>query len=216
MISLEKQHARQHLLEAFWTLYEKKELEKISIIELCEVARYNRATFYRYFDNIHMILDEAIEDFITFPRSVFSNIQNFQVVFKEDIILRFFLSILKKNELHIQLLIMHHHEYILEEKIKTMIIEILKSKLDIDEKQFIQLRYLLEYQISGIMGILIHWVKQQNELDEKTLINLVLTVSSKGFLTILQSLFPPVNMEEIDHDHAEILQMISQIKDDKY
>lgn len=111
---------------------------------------------------------------------------------------------------------MHHHEYLLDEKIKAMIIEILKSKLDIDEHQFIQLRYLLEYQISGIMNVLIYWFKQQNELDEKSLINLVLTVSGKGYLTTLQSLFPPVNIDELDHDHAEILQMISQMIDDEY
>ena len=43
---MEKRDAKAEFLTAFWKLYEKKELEKISIRELCQTAGYNRTTFY--------------------------------------------------------------------------------------------------------------------------------------------------------------------------
>lgn len=58
---MEKRDAKAEFLTAFWKLYEKKELEKISIRELCQTAGYNRTTFYVYYDDIYDLLDKAIE-----------------------------------------------------------------------------------------------------------------------------------------------------------
>ena len=49
-----------NFITAFWQLYEDKRIEKISIRELCQVAGYNRATFYAHFKDIYDLVDKAI------------------------------------------------------------------------------------------------------------------------------------------------------------
>ena len=56
-----KRDAKAEFLTAFWKLYERNEIEKISIRELCQAAGYNRTTFYVYYDDIYDLLDKAIE-----------------------------------------------------------------------------------------------------------------------------------------------------------
>lgn len=41
------------LREAFWTLYTKKPIEKISIKEITDLAGYNRGTFYLYYKDVY-------------------------------------------------------------------------------------------------------------------------------------------------------------------
>ena len=48
------------LKEAFWRLYATKPIEKITVGEVCELAGYNRGTFYLHFQDLYEML-EGIE-----------------------------------------------------------------------------------------------------------------------------------------------------------
>ena len=52
---MDKRNTEQDFISAFWQLYEKKPIEKISINQLCQIAGYNRATFYNHFENIYAL-----------------------------------------------------------------------------------------------------------------------------------------------------------------
>ena len=52
---------RGTLINAFIKLSEKKPVNKISVSEICNVAGYNRSTFYQYFNDTHHLLS-CIED----------------------------------------------------------------------------------------------------------------------------------------------------------
>ena len=60
---------RKKLINAFWNLYKVKNLNKITISEICDVADYDRTTFYRYFLDISDMLNQ-IED------EIINNIKN--------------------------------------------------------------------------------------------------------------------------------------------
>lgn len=47
--------------EALISLLQKKELEYISIKEICEVAQVNRSTFYLHYENIYDLLSETLK-----------------------------------------------------------------------------------------------------------------------------------------------------------
>ncbi len=55
---------RKKLLDAFWQLYENNDMTKIRIKEICEIANYDRTTFYRYFTDINDILNEMEDEII--------------------------------------------------------------------------------------------------------------------------------------------------------
>lgn len=50
--------ARERILQTFWTLYRTRPLEKITVRELCEVARCNKTTFYYHFQDTRAVLEE--------------------------------------------------------------------------------------------------------------------------------------------------------------
>lgn len=46
------QETEQHLCEALISILKRKRIDKISITELCHVAKVNRSTFYSHFDTV--------------------------------------------------------------------------------------------------------------------------------------------------------------------
>lgn len=55
------EQTRANLRQAFWELYARKPLERISVREITDRAGYNRATFYLHYHDVYELLHE-IED----------------------------------------------------------------------------------------------------------------------------------------------------------
>lgn len=55
---------RQALMDAFWTLYKKKRIEKITVKHITDAAGYNRSTFYQYFLDVYDILAQLEDDIL--------------------------------------------------------------------------------------------------------------------------------------------------------
>ena len=56
------------LKEAFWRLYAEKPFEKITVSQVCDLAGYNRGTFYLHFQDLHDmlgIIEETLLDGMT-------------------------------------------------------------------------------------------------------------------------------------------------------
>lgn len=45
-----------NIQEAFWTLYSKQSIEKITVKDICNLAGYNRSTFYQYYTDVYDVL----------------------------------------------------------------------------------------------------------------------------------------------------------------
>lgn len=51
------EQTRSNLLEAFWSLYAEKRIDQITVKEIAARAGYNRGTFYEYFVDVRQCLD---------------------------------------------------------------------------------------------------------------------------------------------------------------
>jgi len=51
------EQTRSNLLEAFWSLYTEKRIDQITVKEIAARAGYNRGTFYEYFADVRECLD---------------------------------------------------------------------------------------------------------------------------------------------------------------
>ncbi|MCR5154256.1 MAG: TetR/AcrR family transcriptional regulator, partial [Lachnospiraceae bacterium] len=49
-------YTKKMIQEVFLDLLEKKNIEKITVKEICDKAEINRATFYKYYDNAFDLL----------------------------------------------------------------------------------------------------------------------------------------------------------------
>ena len=56
---------RGKLINAFWTLYKDKSINKITANTICSLANYERTTFYRYFKDINDILNQLENEIIS-------------------------------------------------------------------------------------------------------------------------------------------------------
>ncbi len=47
---------QKNIQDAFWILYEKQSIDKITVKAICSLAGYNRSTFYQYYKDVYDIL----------------------------------------------------------------------------------------------------------------------------------------------------------------
>ncbi len=52
------ERTRRNLLDAFWLLYEKNGIERVTVREVAAKAGYNRGTFYEYFRDVYDCLEQ--------------------------------------------------------------------------------------------------------------------------------------------------------------
>ena len=57
-------YTKQIIKESFVELLRKKEINKITVSELCELADINRATFYRYYIDIYDLLEKVGKELV--------------------------------------------------------------------------------------------------------------------------------------------------------
>lgn len=160
MDSLRVRLTKQMIENALLALLEEKNLEKITVLELCKKAEVNRTTFYKYYGSPFDVLESIIESFFCGLREA-SHIDNNGNIFSE-------------NMLH----------YLYENKEKCLILldylpyeTFTKRLLNIDafESQFIDLfsdvyteeqkEYLLNAYRHAIFGILSYWLHQKRPLS---------------------------------------------------
>ncbi|MDO4502466.1 MAG: TetR/AcrR family transcriptional regulator [Coriobacteriia bacterium] len=58
------ERTKAELQEAFWRLYEQKPVDKITVGAVCDLAGYNRGTFYLHFANIYELLASIEEQLL--------------------------------------------------------------------------------------------------------------------------------------------------------
>ncbi|MGO3049933.1 TetR/AcrR family transcriptional regulator [Staphylococcus casei] len=63
--NLRMTHTKQSLINAFFSLVNKKDFEKITIADITKGAQVNRATFYAHFEDKYDLIDYIMEDFAT-------------------------------------------------------------------------------------------------------------------------------------------------------
>lgn len=57
-------YTKNIIKETFFDLLEKKEINHITVSEICQIADINRATFYRYYLDVYDLLDKIEYEFI--------------------------------------------------------------------------------------------------------------------------------------------------------
>lgn len=198
---MEKRGAKAEFLTAFWKLYEKKELEKISIRELCQTAGYNRTTFYVYYDDIYDLLDKAIESiFLPIREEIIRRI-DFSRALQVSAFGEIFLQALRKEDTHIELLFKRHHYLLLGEKLKKEWMALLREKYSGREVDFSFLEYVMEYQLSAVMGVIKYWLQTGKKLPQQELVRRIYRISENGVFSIVREELG--GKSDVEHNQSE-------------
>lgn len=198
---MEKRDAKAEFLTAFWKLYERNEIEKISIRELCQTAGYNRTTFYVYYDDIYDLLDKAIESiFLPIREEIIRRI-DFSRALQVSAFGEIFLQALRKEDTHIELLFKRHHYLLLGEKQKKEWMALLREKYSGREVDFSFLEYVLEYQLSAVMGVIKYWLQTGKKLSQQELVRRIYRISENGVFSIVREELG--GKSDVEHNQSE-------------
>lgn len=169
---------KQDLIDAFWCLYSKKRIEKITIKEITVKAGYNRSTFYEYFTDIYDVL-EQIEN------SIIPNLDELPPISilnrNNEVGLDMFLKLYEQNEKYYSVLLGDNGDPAFASKLKNSIKPLLKKAL-ITEVKFndLEFDFVLEYILSSMISIMSYWFKNDKILPADKLIFIMKDIMENG------------------------------------
>ena len=162
--------------EALIVLLEEKDIEYITIKEICVKAGFNRSTFYLHYDSIYDLLNETLEyiinKFVTYfdkePKTFIDKIDSTN---KEDLnfinenYLRPYLEFVRDNKKIFLAAFKHPNTMKSMEVYSDLERYVLNPILDKYSIPNYKKKYYLQFYIHGIMGIVREWII--NNCDEK-------------------------------------------------
>lgn len=154
-------YTRKVIKDCFFDLLKEKEINKITVSELCNKADINRATFYRYYLDIYDLLDQIQNEFILELKEISSEKDYTVFSFSNEMLQvclnnKELLNIIFKTQNNIYFL--NDFLEIAYEKCKSKWLREIK---DLDEKD---MEYATIFIFNGALGVINYWV-QNDFLD---------------------------------------------------
>lgn len=157
--------------QALIKLLEEKDIEYISVKEICERAGVNRSTFYLHYETISDLLEETTEyvlrQFLSYfdrtPKQFLNNIETVplsELVFVGDAYLKPYLKFVYNNRsvfkaaINNPISMKSHKRYI---GIKEYILEPIMKRFQIPEDMQ---NYWIAYYMSGVWAIIQEWISR--------------------------------------------------------
>ena len=171
---------KQNLIDAFWSLYCEKRIEKITVKEITQKAGYNRGTFYEYFIDVYDVLEQIEQSLIPaldeLPPITMPN-------HNMGMPLDMFLKLYEQNSKYYSVLLGDNGDPAFASKLKNSTKPILKQAIpenhDLDPTE---LDFILEYVLSAMIGIMSYWFRQDKVLPAEDLITLMIELMENGVI----------------------------------
>jgi len=177
---------RQNLIDSFWLLYCKKSIEKITVKEICDVAGYNRSTFYVYFKDAYEILAEIEEQTIIvedFKNIVIKNLfyGNLSHDHRKEAILKLILEFFEKNKTYLPVLLGENGDPHFRQKVlKKLTPTVLSIYKKLSPQELMEVSYLMEYQSAAMLSMIAKWYANDKDLPTEQFLELLLAVTTNG------------------------------------
>lgn len=184
-----REFTRQALMDAFWSLYLERPIEKISVKQIAESAGYNRSTFYEYFTDSYSVLEALEEELLDYARAKLeqelpaSLTANFPRVELDEESLRPLSDLYIEKGEYFSHLVGERGDPSFQYKYKRMVKDILFRMLNRPASQFdLRATVISEFTASAIIGAFSYWYPHRGELPAAQFAQLMLSLLSKGTL----------------------------------
>lgn len=180
------QITRQNLIDSFWQLYCQKRIEKITVKEICELAGYNRSTFYVYFKDAYEILEEIEEQTITvddFRKIVIKNLFYGKLFHdhQKKTVLKSILEFFEKNKTYLPVLLGENGDpYFRQKVLKKLTPTVLSIYKKLTPQELLEVSYLMEYQSAAMLSTIAKWYANDKDLPTEQFLELLLAATTNG------------------------------------
>ncbi|WKY47656.1 TetR/AcrR family transcriptional regulator [Eubacteriaceae bacterium ES3] len=174
---------KEKIIEAFWSLYCHKRIEKITVKEICLLSGYNRSTFYDYFKDVYEVLEEIEERTVStedFKELILEQIiQNRASI--GEVLLNSVLTLFEKNSKYLPILLGEQGDPLFRNKLlKKLTPVVLSIYKDLSDEEVIEVRYLMEYQSAAMLSTISRWYAEKKVIPKEKFIKLLLSVTTNG------------------------------------
>lgn len=159
-------------------LSKNKDISKISIKELCELADINRSTFYAYYNSIFCLLDEIeneIIDKIPYKTELFDSRSKNELIS----IFTAYYSYIKENSTAFKILLNDSDNITFRNKLLSCIID--ERYKEHYEKKDTKSQYKFIYNCNGIISMVIQWLQDDFPIsaEEMAKITIIFTMDCR-------------------------------------
>lgn len=181
------EQTRQNLIDAFWSLYSEKRIEKITVREITTKAGYNRGTFYEYFTDVYDVLEQIEESLLPRPDKLPPIAPDAPP--KDGFSVDEFFKMFERHSKYYTILLGDNGDPAFLRKMKNSIKPKLKEALIArGANDDFQLEYLLEYNISALCGILSYWFASEEKPNAQAFLKFMMEIAEQGTKQIIDQL----------------------------
>ena len=167
---LRVQYTRHALQKALLSILERKNIDRISVKELCEAASINRSTFYLHYGTPNDVLMEIEEEFM---RTHFEKFTPYlENEYQLDQLNTVFTSILSNADL-CRIIMGPNGNPKFIEKIKSFIrdVTVTQWQREFPKYRKAHLDYVFDFVFSGSMSLILNWISDQTSISSEELAN---------------------------------------------
>ncbi|GAC42542.1 TetR/AcrR family transcriptional regulator [Paenibacillus popilliae] len=167
---------RERLMNSFWKLYCKKQINKISIKEITDNAGYYRSTFYEYFTDIYDVLNQLETELILYLKE---NVYNSLGTNLSEDIIKSLANIYESKGEYLSVLLGENGDPTFNQKLKDIFRNMLFENFGLDETD-IHAQFIFEFAISAILSSIKHWYDNGKQIPAKEMVVLLRSTLMNG------------------------------------
>lgn len=172
-------YTKKVIKETFLNLVSEKDIKKITVSEICNLADINRATFYRYYLDTYDLLDKIEEEFVNELKNASNNIESdYSVSSFVEILLSVFLD----NMNLVKVLFSNKNITNLLNEVLSIAYNKCKEKWisDLPNLDDEEIEYASLFIFNGALGIINFWVQNDFDKDIKEISQIIEQLSYYG------------------------------------
>lgn len=169
---------KKNLMDAFWDLYSKGGIGKVSVREIVKKAGYNRSTFYEYFIDIYDVLEQI-------EASILPDIEKHKDIIRKTgphLPLKHFAGVYSQNKKYFVALLGKNGDPAFLEKIKSVYKAFVRPHFQSLDTDDFMLECTLEYAISAFLGVMTYCFTREENPDIEKMIQLLLNLMNDGVM----------------------------------
>ncbi len=174
---------RNKLIQSFCTLYKEKPVSRITVKEITDLAGYNRSTFYQYFSDVFSLLEYVEDEMIATGLQKISSIDLNARDFAQQYVLGL-AETLHTHGYYSVILLQSGASSDLFKKIKKSAMPIVMKRFQFTEDNT-KAVLAIEFYLTGIWALLIHWLEQPDEGLLEELSSLIYAIWHEGLLFLI-------------------------------
>jgi len=169
---------KQNIMDAFWSLYCERRIEKISVRDITNKAGYNRGTFYEYFSDVYDVL-EQIENLLIPTLNELPPVST--PIGSFGMPLDAFLDLYKQNRKYYSVLLGENGDPAFASKLKNTVKPVIMNFFETNQEvNKSELDYILEYTLAAMIGLMSYWYQQPEPLATEDLHDLIVRLMEQG------------------------------------